>query len=71
MRLGRFICALPKWIGGGHLRGMRVFTPDGAHRVFACPRCGNETRYKEKPRKPHSGNNGAPSDGSESFRGAM
>lgn len=61
--IGRIVCMFK-----GHRRGVRVFTPDGGHRVFACPRCGNERRYKERTREPHPGNNGQPSDGSPHFQ---
>lgn len=69
MKLGRFICALPKWMGGGHRRGKLIETTE-LERIYACPRCSNETHYKVKARKPHPGNNGAPTDGSAHFQEA-
>lgn len=75
MRLiGRIVCLFR-----GHRRGVRAPAKDTktdfgritTHEAYECPRCGRETRYRYKARKPQPGNNGAPSDGSESFRSAM
>jgi hypothetical protein len=43
MSIGKIIC----WFKKKHLRGRFLRAEDG-FRVYACPRCGRETRYKEK-----------------------
>lgn len=59
MNLTKFICALPKWLGGGHLRGKQsgidILCPDGAiKRTYQCSRCHTSwtrkisTKAKEK-----------------------
>ena len=43
--IGRLIC----WWTKKHKRGKRIATEDnGATKVYACPRCKRETRYKAK-----------------------
>jgi hypothetical protein len=55
--LGKFICALPRKLGGGHKRGKLIPEQEmpgtrAIYRYFACPRCGRETEYKIKPQSP-------------------
>ena len=47
---GRLVCALPKWMGGGHRRG-RIIERDEAKNTVttACPRCGRQLTRKVKP----------------------
>lgn len=48
--LAKIICALPKWMGGGHKRGVRISTPRPDQLVlFRCPRCESEWLRKERP----------------------
>lgn len=38
--LGRLLCSLPKWMGGGHKRGqLTQFIADGSRATYVCPRC--------------------------------
>lgn len=45
--IGKLLCALPKWLGGGHRRGEFVGEASGK-RLFQCPRCRRGTSYKAK-----------------------
>lgn len=40
-------CRLPRWIGGGHLRGKATGEiRSGLMKVYRCPRCGAEWSRK-------------------------
>lgn len=51
--IGKLICALPKWMGGGHKRGKRVtevtFTTTTHLNHYRCTRCGAAWTRKAKP----------------------
>jgi len=49
--LAKVICALPKWMGGGHKRGKRVGEATDivtGKLNFYCPRCKNRWSRKER-----------------------
>lgn len=51
--IGKVLCRLPKWLGGGHKRGRRegVIENHAAglfFHTFACPRCGATWMRKVK-----------------------
>lgn len=47
--LGRLICKLPRWLGGGHRRGRRVTTELAGLTMLQCPRCKKLWARKAKP----------------------
>lgn len=55
MKLTAWICKIPKWMGGGHKRGVRLGTdtmPSGHIRItYRCPRCGATHTRKVKKEK--------------------
>lgn len=53
--VGKIICLFK-----GHRRGKLVRVSPGVHLIYACPRCGRETRYKVKP---ESRSTGVPTEG--------
>ena len=55
MMLGKLLCALPKWLGGGHKRGKlelaRCLEDGLTEKVYVCWRCGATWTRKVKRRE--------------------
>ena len=56
--IGKLLCKLPRFMGGGHRRGKRVSVPANFTREFKpgydtirCPRCGATWTRKVKAKK--------------------